>query len=161
MTVSSRVPDLGPHGEGWVVLQFLLLAAIAAAGFAEVYWPESVESFLVVLGLVIAVAGLLLLALGAVALGRSLTPFPRPREGSHLRRTGIYGRVRHPIYGGLMLATLGWSLAAAPLGLLPTALLVALFDLKSRREEAWLAERYPEYEPYRASTPHRFLPWLV
>ena len=47
----------------------------------------------------------------------------------------------------------------AVLGLVPTALLVALFDLKARREEEWLAERYPEYAAYRECT-WRLVPWL-
>ena len=55
---------------------------------------------------------------------------------------------------------LGWSLAEAPLGLAPTALLATLFDLKARREEAWLIERFPTYAAYRAGTPRRFVPWL-
>ena len=54
----------------------------------------------------------------------------------------------------------GWSFAEAPLGLVPTALLAVLFDLKARREEAWLIERFPEYADYRARTPRRLLPWL-
>ncbi len=55
--------------------------------------------------------------------------------------------MRHPVYGGVILIGLGWLLADAPLGLVPTALLAALFDLKGRREEAWLIERFPEYAP--------------
>ena len=39
-------------------------------------------------------------------------------------------------------------------------LLIALLDLKARREEAWLEERYAGYEAYRLRTPHRFVPWL-
>ena len=68
--------------------------------------------------------------------------------------------MRHPVYGGAILLGLGWSLADAPLGLIPTALLVLLFDLKARREEAWLSERFPRYAAYRARTPRRFVPWL-
>jgi protein-S-isoprenylcysteine O-methyltransferase Ste14 len=51
-------------------------------------------------------------------------------------------------------------LADAPLGLVPTALLAVLFDLKARREKAWLIERFPEYAAYLALTPRRFVPWL-
>jgi len=68
--------------------------------------------------------------------------------------------VRHPVYGGAILVGLGWSLAAAPLGLAPTALLAVLFDLKARREEAWLIERFPDYAVYRLRTRWRFVPWL-
>ena len=68
--------------------------------------------------------------------------------------------MRHPVYGGAILIALGWSLAEAPLGLVPTVLLALLFDLKARREEAWLIERFPEYAAYRTHTPRRFVPWL-
>lgn len=160
MPVSSAIPELGPRGEGWLVLQTLLGAGIAGCGFVGVYWPGSVESFLGVLGLVLAGAGALLFVLGLVSLGRSFTPLPRPHGRARLRQDGMYRLVRHPVYGGAILIALGWSIAEAPLGLVPTALLAALFHLKALREEAWLGERYPEYSAYRERTPHRFVPWL-
>ncbi len=126
----------------------------------RIYWPPSVEGFLVVLGLLMALVGVVVLVLGAVSLGGSLTPYPRPLEGAELRQGGLFKHVRHPIYGGVILLALGWSVAEAPLGLVPTALLAVLFDLKARREEAWLDERYPEYADYLARTPYRFVPCL-
>jgi protein-S-isoprenylcysteine O-methyltransferase Ste14 len=99
MPGGSWLPELGPRGEGWVVLQPLLFAAIAGCGFVGVYWPGSVESFFGVLGLLIAVAGVLLVVLGVLALGSSFTPLPRPRTRTRLRQHGIFGLVRHPVYG--------------------------------------------------------------
>ena len=160
MPSASRLPELGPRGEGWVALQLLLGAAIAGCGFVGIYWSGSPASFLGVLGLLIAVAGALLLILGVLSLGRSFTPLPRPRAHTRLRQGGIFRLVRHPVYGGAILIGLGWSLAEAPLGLVPTVLLALLFDLKARREEAWLIERFPEYAAYRTHTPRRFVPWL-
>jgi len=160
MPSASRLPELGPRGEGWLVLQLLLGAAIAGSGFVGVYWPGSADSFLGILGLLIALAGALLVVLGVLSLGRSFTPLPRPRARTRLRQGGIFRLVRHPVYGGAILIGLGWSLADAPLGLIPTALLAFLFDLKARREEAWLSERFPAYAAYRAGTPRRFVPWL-
>jgi protein-S-isoprenylcysteine O-methyltransferase Ste14 len=157
---SSPVPDLGPRGEGWVAIQLALFAAIVGCGFADVYWPHSLESFLAVLGLVLMAVGLVVLVYGTVSLGRSFTPLPRPHPGAELREHGAFRVVRHPIYGGIVLLALGWSAAVAPLALLPTALLAFLFDLKARREEAWLLERYPEYGAYLERTPHRFVPGL-
>lgn len=142
------------------MLQLLLGAAIIGCGFVGVYWPGSADSFLGILGLLIALAGLLLVVLGLLSLGRSFTPLPRPPARARLRQSGIFRLVRHPMYGGVILIGLGWSLADAPLGLIPTALLALLFDLKARREEAWLMERFPRYAAYRAGTPRRFLPWL-
>ena len=142
------------------MLQLLLGAAIAGGGFVGVYWPGSVESFFAVLGLLIGVVGALLVVSGVLSLGRSFTPLPRPRARTRLRQGGIFRLVRHPVYGGVFLIGLGWSFADAPLGLVPTALLAVLFDLKARREEAWLIERFSEYEAYRTRTPWRFVPWL-
>jgi protein-S-isoprenylcysteine O-methyltransferase Ste14 len=160
MPSRSRLPELGPRGEGWLVLQLLLGAAIAGCGFVGVYWPGSVESFFGILGLLIGGAGVLLVVLGVLSLGRSFTPLPRPHARTRLRQGGIFRLVRHPVYGGAVLVGLGWSLAAAPLGLVPTALLAVLFDLKARREEAWLIERFPDYAAYRVRTRRRFVPWL-
>src|SRR6266508_1460346 len=102
MPSGSRLPELGPRGEGWVVLQLLLVAAIAACSFVGVYWPRSVESFVGVLGLLIVVAGALLFVLGVLSLGSSFTPLPRPRARTRLRQGGIFGLVRHPVYGGVI-----------------------------------------------------------
>jgi protein-S-isoprenylcysteine O-methyltransferase Ste14 len=156
----GRLPDLGPRGEGWVVLQMVLFIAIVGLGYVGVYWPSSVESYLTVLGILVAALGLLLLVLGAVALGRGFTPLPRPHPKGELREHGIYRLARHPVYGGVLLLALGWSSADAPLALVPTALLALVFDLKARREEGWLVERYPDYVAYRERTPRRFIPFV-
>ncbi len=155
----SRIPELGRRGEGWLVLQGLLFAAIVASSFAGVYWPGAVESFLAVLGLGVGVAGVVVLVLGVLALGRSFTPLPRPHPRAEFRERGPYRFVRHPIYGGIILVAFGWSVAEAPVALAPSCLLAVLFDLKSRREEAWLIERYPAYAGYRGRT-RRFVPRL-
>jgi len=160
MPSASRLPELGPRGEGWLLLQLLLGAAIVGCGFVGLYWPGSLESFFGILGLLIALAGALLGVLGLLSLGSSFTPLPRPRARTRLRQSGIFRLVRHPIYGGVIVIALGWSLAEAPLGLVPTVLLALLLDLKARREEVWLSERFPEYAAYRARTPRRFLPWF-
>jgi protein-S-isoprenylcysteine O-methyltransferase Ste14 len=84
-------------------------------------------------------------------LGRNLSPFPKPIEGGSLVTNGVYGMVRHPIYTGLILGTLGWGLLmSSALGLLLAVVLFLFFDRKSRREEAWLMEAYPGYAEYRA-----------
>ncbi len=162
--MSSRkrpVPRLGDRGEGWVVLQFLLLGVLVGCTFVGTTWPKAVAGTLAIVGWVVAGAGLVVFILGFAALGRSLTPFPRPSSRATLRRHGIYRRARHPIYGGLLLLVLGWSLALAPLGLAPGALLAGVLFFKSRSEEGWLLERYPEtYPDYLAATRARFFPRL-
>lgn len=160
VVTERRIPALGPRGGGWVVAQFALGAVIVAAGIAGPGWPSPFRVVLTVAGLVIGAAGLALFVAGVVALGSSLTPFPRPSEHSTLRDGGAYRLVRHPIYGGVLLLALGWSLALSPLASLPTALLAAVLELKARHEESMLAERYPEYEAYRRRVRWRFVPGL-
>ena len=105
-------------------------------------------------------AGGLLSVRGVLDLRENLTPFPRPLPGARLVESGSYRLVRHPIYGGLITAAAGWGLATASLPALLGALLLAgFFDLKSRREELWLAEQFEEYDAYRARR-RRLLPWI-
>lgn len=98
---------------------------------------------LAAMGWVLGTAAPALLVAGVASLGPSLTPYPKPTEGSTLRERRAYRLVRHPIYGGFVLLGIGWSLLMSPLALVPTALLFATFELKSRFEETLLAERYP------------------
>jgi protein-S-isoprenylcysteine O-methyltransferase Ste14 len=153
-----KIPALGPRGEGWVVAQSVLVLVTVAAGIAGPRWPPAAASLRLVAGIAFETAGGILLVAGMVGLGSSLTPLPKPSERSTLRTGGAYRLVRHPIYGGLMLTTLGWSLMSSPLALFATAFLAILFELKSRHEESMLLVRFPEYEAYRRRVRWRFVP---
>lgn len=148
---------MGKRGEGWFVLQMVLFALIffapQATCFACPPWLRGV-------GLVILAVGGVLGTWGMVALGRNLTPFPKPVEGGTLVTHGPYRVVRHPIYAGLILGTLGWALFRANLlGLALAVLLFVFFDLKSRREEQWLRQTYPGYAEYQARV-KKLVPWI-
>ena len=157
---ARRLPSLGGRGEGWFLLQLVLFAAIAAAGLVGPAWSGTGRTTGQVLGAVLICLGGLLSLRGVLDLRENLTPFPKPLPGASLVDTGAYGLVRHPIYGGLILGATGWSLfMASPLALLLALLLAVFFDLKSRREELWLAEQFTEYGAYRSRT-RRMLPWV-
>ncbi len=157
---TSRLPSLGPRGEGWVAIQFVLMAAIVGGSFLEPSWPAGVRDVLRVAGAVLAVAGCALAVAAVRVLGRSLTPFPRPSARGGLVQAGPYRLVRHPIYGAGLLVFAGYSLFAGVPALVLTAALAAVWALKSRVEERWLASRYPDYAAFRARTPRRFLPFV-
>jgi protein-S-isoprenylcysteine O-methyltransferase Ste14 len=138
-----------------------VIAAGIACAILGPRWPHGAEPWLRITGSIVEAAGLALVVAGRIALGRSFTPLPRPRQRGTLRRSGVYAYVRHPIYGGLLVAGIGLALHHSALVFLPAAVLSAVFLFKSMREEAWLAGRYPDYDAYRRATQHRFVPWLV
>jgi protein-S-isoprenylcysteine O-methyltransferase Ste14 len=156
----SRLPALGPRGEGWVAIQVVLLAAVFMAGFAGPNADGVLRGVLGVAGAILVGAGGYLALRGLRDLDDALTPLPHPRDGARMVESGSYGLVRHPIYGGLIIAATGYALlTASVLAVAGAAVLLAFFRLKSGREEAWLRDRYPGYQAYAART-KRMLPFV-
>ncbi len=159
-TNRAHLPDLGPRGEGWVALQGVLLIAIIGAGFLGSVWsgPALMVGAIAGTGSIVLRVGLVVA--GILGLRRQLTAFPRPVPGGRLIEDGVFGLVRHPMYGGGVIAALGWGFAmASPMALAGALALGVFFDLKSGREEAWLDERFTGYAAYRRRT-RRLIPWL-
>jgi len=147
----ARLPSLGPRGEGWVALQGIFFVGVGLAGLLGPAWGGSWRTAGLVAGVGLIVLGAVAAVLGVIGLRENLTAVPRPVDGGRLIDSGAYGLVRHPIYSGIITAALGWGLAtASPPALLAAVLLGCFFDLKSRREEAWLMAAYPDYGAYRA-----------
>ena len=157
----TRLPSLGPRGEGWVIGQAVLLVAVANLGLPGLgaLPPRTAAGWAtVLLGLAVMAGGLLIGRRALRDLGRSLTAVPHPREGATFVDTGIYRVIRHPMYAALITTAFGWVLVTTSVpAAVGTAALALWLDLKSRREEAWLLGHYPEYEAYRRRT-HRFIP---
>jgi protein-S-isoprenylcysteine O-methyltransferase Ste14 len=156
-----RIPDLGERGQGWVILQAILIVLIALAGVSSPLVTGTAGTILLVIGGGLIVAGGAMAFLAIRALGPSFTPDPRPLDRGELVETGIYASVRHPMYAGLTLGALGWGCYnGSPLAILLSAVLLLVLYLKSIREEAWLVERYPAYRAYVGRT-RRFFPRLI
>jgi protein-S-isoprenylcysteine O-methyltransferase Ste14 len=136
------------------------LATTAAAGWLGPAWDGGPRVVTSVAGAAMVTSGLWLAIRGIRDLRDALTPLPYPRPGAELVETGVYSIVRHPIYGGLVIAGVGWGfLTASPAAIAAALVLLAFFELKSRREEAWLDVRFPGYAAYRART-RRLIPWV-
>ena len=159
----SRLPDLGPRGEGWVAAQVLLIAAIGLAGLVDLRrarsstpWGGSVS----VVGGLGVVAGLVVVGLAYAGLRSSFSPFPRPVAHGDLVESGIYGRIRHPMYVGVVASSMGWGfVTGSGLALVLAIGLALLLDAKARREEAWLIACHCAYRAYRTRT-RRFIPGI-
>jgi protein-S-isoprenylcysteine O-methyltransferase Ste14 len=148
------------RGTGWVLAQFALIAACLVAVLIPPDWPASGRTAFAVAGGLTALAGLVLAVVSARALGRGLTPFPRPIEGAPLAESGPYGVVRHPIYAGGLLFFLGWSLFAGPVSLALTVLLAVLWARKTSVEERYLRETHAGYAGYASRVRFRVVPGI-
>src|SRR5260221_4253332 len=98
------------RGTAWVLGQPILLAGIVLVPSRIEGLPvlaDSLVALATILGPILVIAGLVVLGLGSLNLGPNMTVFPRPRENGTLVQTGVYGLVRHPIFTGLLLTTLG------------------------------------------------------
>ena len=154
----SPIPDLGPKGQGWVILQFIGIALVLVADqlrLPMLLMPGAAAMAAVAIGWALLVAGALLFAGALLYLWRagSFTANPRPLPTGRLVRSGPYQIVRHPVYSGLVLGAFGLALVrlSTPT-LLAAVLLFVVLDLKRRREEIWLAEQFAEYPAYRRGT---------
>jgi len=141
----------------YVLMQFVLLALlILAPRDPSVY--GGFRAALSVVGLVLIAAGMAVILYSFFALGKSLTASPVPKQDGTLVTSGLYARVRHPIYFGLLLASIGVVLDAGPWPQFAIVLLLyVLLNIKASYEEELLAKRYPEYKAYAQKTP-RFFP---
>jgi protein-S-isoprenylcysteine O-methyltransferase Ste14 len=143
------------RGEFLVIVQFVLLGLIFwLPDFSAFSFPASV------IGSILKYAGLALLIVAGVNLGRNLTPLPKPKSDAQLVTTGLFAWMRHPIYTALMLLTFGTALEHGNMiPLILSVCLTILLEFKSRREEAWLREQFLEYAAYQARV-KKFFPGL-
>ena len=154
--VNSTPPTNAEHGTGWVVVQFALMFAILAAGPLwraqwSGWWTWAMGGALLLPG---AWAGLR----GSRDLGAQRTPFPQPKDDGQLITTGIYARVRHPLYLSVIALGFAWALLWRSGPALALAVLqMPFFDRKARREERSLRERHASYDDY-ARCVKRFIP---
>lgn len=153
----------GARGEGYVAGQVVLFVLVLLGPRNPPGWPpwSGVPAVLAaVAGPLLAIAGGWLAVAGAAGLGRHLSPLPVPGRDAVLVEQGAYAQVRHPMYGGLVLLSLGWaSWVHGWLSLAYVAVLFALLDRKSRREEIWLVDRFPGYADYRKRV-RRMIPFV-
>ena len=147
------------RGGGWVVAQFVLMAAVLGAGLLPPAWPDAAQRVLTIAGAVLVAAGIAFSIWAGRALGRSLTPFPEPVPAG-LVTTGPFALVRHPIYTGGMGFFVGYSLLTSGPALVLTACLSILWALKLRVEERLLATVYADYPAYCRRVRRRLVPFI-
>lgn len=140
------------RGEWYVVIQFVIFGLIALGPRNlpdSDGWPAPFDTIGIFLGLGFGFLGGLLGLAGVFSLGTNVTAVPYPKDNAYLVQSGAYKFVRHPIYSGIILAGIGFAFVVnGTLTFLYVLVLFVFFDIKSRREERWLAEKFSDYSSY-------------
>lgn len=151
------------RGEWYVVIQFFIFALIALGPRnlpGSDGWPAPWDTVGIILGLLFGFLGGLLGLAGLLSLGTNITAVPHPKEDAEMVQSGAYKIVRHPIYSGIILAAIGFAFVVnGTLTFLYVLILFIFFDVKSRREEQWLAEKYSNYADYKKRV-HKLIPFI-
>src|SRR5438105_2303846 len=154
-----------PWADRLVLLAFMATAFVgvpAVAALDAFHWHAlpSPPFVLAGVGLVLFVLGWTIIAVALRENPFAVTVVRHQNERQHtVVVTGIYGVVRHPMYAGNTLVTVGlsfWlgSYAAALFAAIPLGLLMVRLGL----EERFLRRDLPGYREYAARVPYRLLP---
>ena len=140
------------RGAWYVVIQAILIGLILFGPQGSLLVSaEPLKTIFQSCGIAIGLLACLIMVIAAINLGKNLTPLPCPKDDAELVQTGLYRFVRHPIYFGVLLAALAWLLIFPYVfTFVYVVALFILFDIKARREEVWLVERFPAYKSYQA-----------
>jgi protein-S-isoprenylcysteine O-methyltransferase Ste14 len=145
-----------------LTLQALLMATIPVAPQFEHGFFRGLSlspSLFTVFGSVLVVGGAALVIAAFRLLRRNLRAHPKPAGSATLVTTWPFSFTRNPVYLGLLVMAIGWSLWQQSLfaGAL-TLLLHWVLEIKIRLEEFYLRQQFgAAYVEYMARVP-RFLP---
>lgn len=154
---AGRGEDLKGISVGYVSMIFLMLIG---APLESLYADRSIPVAVRVIGVLLGLGGLTLCVISYRALGRNFRVFAAPRRSGKLITGGIYRRVRHPMYTGVILGMGGYVLAfGSPWFAAPWLAMTVLYLVKAVREEGIVAQRFAEYHDYRRRT-WRFVPFI-
>jgi protein-S-isoprenylcysteine O-methyltransferase Ste14 len=136
----------------------LCVQALRVAVIGNVLAGERLEAFetagpVALIGSVCCALGIGLAIMARTYLGGPWSVRAASEERAGLVTTGPYALVRHPIYGGMLLAMLGSALAQSLLWLAPLLVYGPYFIRSARREEELLLKEFPDrYPEYRQRT---------
>ena len=143
-----------------------------AAGYGLILWDDFLPTPLVLpilrssklqenIGLVTMVIGMGWAVWARLQLGQNWSAAVTLKHEHHLIRTGPYRFVRHPIYTGIVLGSLGTAIVMNQVwGAAGFLLIFGAYLVKLRKEEVLLASHFPKDYPSYKSHTKRLFPFL-
>ena len=129
------------------IFSLLSIALINEYVFVEAhyYWTS-------ILGIVVAITGSVIWWLGKLTLGHNYSY--HSKKPKNLVMKGIYKKIRHPIYVGLALTIISWTLLTTSIILLfATFITIIILIIRVSIEERAITDKFGEkYDNYRKKT---------
>jgi len=152
------------RGNRWVIAVFAVIGLINA--YVPAYtdrnelWTIDADTIRWI-GVVLFAAGGALRIWPVFVLGQRFSGLVAIQPGHTLVTSGVYGVIRHPSYLGLLINSLGWSLAfRSGVGVLLTILLIPILLSRISAEEDLLRTQFgDEYRAYCSHT-SRLIPGI-
>jgi|WetSurMetagenome_2_1015567.scaffolds.fasta_scaffold477766_2 protein-S-isoprenylcysteine O-methyltransferase Ste14 len=135
-----------------IVNYFLILLSIIVVPYIlYLAWQQPHDEILFIIGCVLSCVGTVFLAIARVNLGASFAVTPQAKE---LVTTGLYSKIRHPVYLFAQMLLLGLILAFGKwYFLIFWVLLISMQVKRARKEEEVLTEKFGEkYIAYKLQT---------
>lgn len=144
-----------------IALTLIQLSLFVLYFFLPKEIEQGIESLFKVIGAIPMIVGTVILVWAIIELRNSLSVFPSPKDDSELVTTGIYSSIRHPIYAGVIMLAIGYSIFSRDFDKMIISLLIfVFFELKTAYEERRLIKRYENYPAYKART-GKFFPAYI
>jgi protein-S-isoprenylcysteine O-methyltransferase Ste14 len=146
----KAVKQREPHRERVVYLVFMVAAyflmfndRLSLGWLGQRFVPDTVA--IGATGVAITAVGVAFAIWARWHLGQNWSATVTLKEGHELIRSGPYGRIRHPIYTGMLLALAGTALALGEYrGVIGLAMAIVCFTAKARKEERYLVTEFGE-----------------
>jgi protein-S-isoprenylcysteine O-methyltransferase Ste14 len=148
----------------WILIPFFVLGFVLAwlPAYTDRHEVGTIDGDMARYGgLAFYIIGCVLRLAPVFVLGRRFSGLVAIQEGHELVTGGLYRRIRHPSYLGLLLMLFGWALVfRSAIGVLLSLLLLPPLIARMNSEEALLASEFGErYADYRRRT-WRLLPFV-
>ncbi|MGH9920437.1 MAG: methyltransferase family protein [Nitrososphaerales archaeon] len=142
-----------------VVLIFVIIL-LARSGLFKGHSGTVNDPVLQGIGMAVFFMGLALAIWARVCLGTNWGTPMSEKVDAELVMTGPYRRIRNPIYSGIILATIGTSIAVGVFWLVAVVVMGSYFVYSCFVEERIMARLFPEtYPQYKQST-KRLIPYI-
>lgn len=153
-----------PHrsGASFAIRLVIVVVLVLIFRISPQHWDASTQDiYLQVIGLVLFVAGLVL-AIWARLNIRDNWGFPMSeKQGGELITSGPYKFIRHPIYSGILLASIGTALGATLYWLIVLASFAIYFIWSAVQEEKYMASTFPKVYLAYKRTSKMFIPFIL